>query len=347
MWVTKTLKNVLTPTNVALGNFDGVHRGHWQVIQPILPSEKASKQIPGDGDAGTGENNHCSWENERVVPSSVSSHACSQKTYATVITFSPHPREFFTGQSIDLLTPNHEKEKALKSLGVEQLVLLPFDRELASLEPSEFVDRILVKHLHAKQVSIGADFCFGRNRAGTATDLHELASKYGIQTNIIPLKNDGSQRISSSAIRQALQAGEVERAQQLLGRPYQLVGTVVTGQKVGRTIGFPTANLQVPREKFLPRLGVYSVWVQTNDPHAPASFLPGVINIGSRPTVSGQQVSVEVHLLNWSGDLYGQILTVHLQKFLRPEQKFASLDELKAQIAQDCELARTYHSYQS
>jgi riboflavin kinase/FMN adenylyltransferase len=125
------------------------------------------------------------------------------------------------------------------------------------------------------------------------------------------------------------------------------VGKVVTGQKVGRTIGFPTANLQVPREKFLPRLGVYSVWVQTNDPHAPASFLPGVTNIGSRPTVNGQQVSVEVHLLNWSGDLYGQILTVRLQKFLRPEQKFASLDELKAQIAQDCELARTYHSYQS
>jgi riboflavin kinase/FMN adenylyltransferase len=311
VWVTKTLNKVLAPTNVALGNFDGVHRGHWQVIQPILPT------------------------NEDPVSSE-----CHGKTYATVVTFTPHPREFFTGQPLSLLTPNREKETALAALGVEQLVLLPFDRELASLEPSEFVDRILVKQLHAKQISIGADFCFGRDRSGTATDLRAIAWQYGIHTNIIPLKSEGSERISSSAIRQALQAGDVERAQQLLGRPYQLIGKVVAGEKLGRTIGFPTANLHVPPEKFLPRLGVYSVWVQTNHPHSVSPCLPGVANIGARPTVNGQQVSVEVHLLDWSGDLYGRTLTLHLQKFLRPEQKFASLEELKAQIARDCELAR-------
>lgn len=336
MWVTKKLKNVLTPTNIALGNFDGVHRGHWQVIEPILPTDEKANQFPCDR----------SIQTDPFDRQAVSSHPNPQKTYATVVTFTPHPREFFTGQSLSLLTPNREKETALKKLGVEQLVWLPFDRELAALEPSEFVERILVKHLHAKQISIGADFCFGRNRAGSAQDLRELAAQYGIRTNIIPLKNDGSERISSSAIRQALQAGNVERAQQLLGRPYQVVGEVVAGQKVGRTIGFPTANLRVPPEKFLPRLGVYSVWVQTNNPQQPASLLPGVTNIGSRPTVNGQQVSVEVHLLDWSGDLYGQTLTLYLQKFLRPEQKFASLEELKAQIARDCEMASSYHSNQ-
>jgi riboflavin kinase/FMN adenylyltransferase len=350
VWVTKTLKNVLTPTNIALGNFDGVHRGHWQVIQPILPTEDFPNQIPRDGSSRGGLKDHRRWEtetSETVSPAAVSPDSFPEKTYATIVTFIPHPREFFTGQSLSLLTPEREKETALRALGVEQLVWLPFDRELASLTPSEFVDRILVKHLHAKQVSIGSDFCFGRNRSGTAQDLSELASQYGIRTQIIPLKNEGWERISSSAIREALQSGNVERANQLLGRSYQIVGDVVAGQKVGRTIGFPTANLRVPPEKFLPCLGVYSVWVQTNDTQGTTSFLPGVTNIGSRPTVNGQQVSVEVHLLDWSGDLYGQTLTLHLQTFLRPEQKFASLDELKAQIARDCELARSYHSYQS
>ena len=329
MWIAYSLDTIKTPTYVALGNFDGVHRGHRQVIQPILGP-----------------------------------------TYATVVTFHPHPQEFFTGQRRSLLTPIDEKVRYLSELGVQQLVLLPFDRTLASLTPQEFVENILVHRLQAKQISVGEDFCFGRNRSGTTADLQAIAAQYGISVQITPLHICQNERISSSAIRQALNEGDLERANQLLGRPYTLVGEVVQGQQLGRTIGFPTANLSLPPEKFLPRQGVYSVWVhrqlsthgaRTPDSPTPDSPtpdsptpdatipptelaptpLPGVMNIGYRPTVDGTQQTIEVHVLDWSGDLYGETLTVSLEGFLRPEQKFASLDALKTQIHLDCDVARS------
>ncbi len=302
VWVTSSVTKALTPTAVALGNFDGVHRGHQQVIQPVLERRKATPDL-----------------------------------HTTVVTFNPHPQEFFTGKRRSLLTPIDQKVEQLQRLGIEQLVLLPFDRELACLSPQEFVEKILVQQLQAQSISVGQDFCFGKQRAGKATDLQAIAANYNIPVTIVPLHTCAGDRISSSAIRQALEQGDLQRANLLLGRAYTLAGTVVTGKQLGRTIGFPTANIELPPEKFLPRQGVYAVRVLIGDNN---TRVAGVMNIGDRPTVSGTHPTVEVHLLDWSGDLYGKAIAVQLEKFIRPEQKFASLEELKAQIHADSDFAK-------
>jgi len=381
VWVTSSLTKALTPTAVALGNFDGVHLGHQRVIQPVLncacASHSANLQLRSHS-VSLGEslslpvaedtslltqNSKLNGQPEEAAVAALSKLK-TQNYYATVVTFNPHPQEFFTGKRRTLLTPLNEKVQQLLCLGVEQLVLLPFDRELAALSPQEFVEKILVQQLHAQQISVGQDFRFGWQRSGTATDLEAIAATFGIPVTIVPLQNfDGDspqetlrERISSSSIRQALEQGDLQRAKTLLGRPYILTGPVVKGQQLGRTIGFPTANIQLPLEKFLPQQGVYAVRVLIGNEirkgagaagekeREIVSPLPltckGVMNIGCRPTVNGTNPSVEVHLLDWSGDLYGQTLTVQLEKFLRPEQKFASLEALKEQIQADCAIAR-------
>ena len=316
MRIVDSPEQILTPTAIALGNFDGIHRGHQKVLWPIL------------------ERSDCQ-EAEYICP--------------TVVSFYPHPREFFQGEKLKLLTPVKEKAYQLERLGIEQLVLLTFNRELASLSPQQFVEKILVKQLQATQISVGADFCFGFQRKGTATDLKAIASDFGIKVHINSLHKYQSPqpqaeniRISSSFIRQALEAGEIEQANSMLGRAYSLIGTVVKGQQLGRTIGFPTANLQLPPEKFLPRYGVYSVNVFLGENNDSRSPIKGVMNIGYRPTVAGSAPTIEVHLLDWSGDLYHRTLTVNLERFLRPEQKFSSLEALKKQIAADCKAALLY-----
>lgn len=300
MWVTSSLATAKTPTIAALGNFDGVHRGHRQVIEPILS-------------------------------------AVDRGWVSTVVTFQPHPQEFFSRQARPLLTPLAEKVSCLEAIGVEQLVLLPFNSDLASLSPQAFVELILVNQLQVQQIRVGQDFCFGYKRSGSSADLQAIAASFGITVEIVPLFSENHQRISSSAIRKALEAGEVGEATRLLGRPYTLVGEVVYGQQLGRTIDFPTANLAVPAEKFLPRRGVYCVWVEGVAAHRMA----GVMNLGMRPTVNGLTQTIEIHLLDWSGDLYGKTLSVSLEKFLRPEQKFDSLDALKQQIQCDADQARS------
>ncbi len=302
VWVTSSTKNVITPTAIALGNFDGIHLGHKKVLKPILERK--------------------------------------EDYTSTIVSFTPHPQEFFSGKTRQLLTPLTEKVKRLESLEVKQLVCLPFDRTLASLSPEAFVEDVLVKQLKAKYISVGQDFRFGQGRSGNAQMLEELVKQYGVLVHITKLENclseDNPLRISSSRIRHCLATGNVKQAKEMLGYPYCLQGMVVKGQQVGRTIGFPTANLQVPSDKLLPRRGVYCVRAIL----ASQETVKGVINIGSRPTVNGQVPTVEVHLLDWSGNLYGTYLTVNLEKFLRSEQKFPSLDALKNQIMLDCEMAR-------
>jgi riboflavin kinase / FMN adenylyltransferase len=299
--IDSSLANILTPTAIALGNFDGIHRGHLEVIKPVL-----------------------AWDHPDV--------------YKTVVTFDPHPQQYFTGQQRQLLTPHHEREVILAELGIQQLILLPFDQDLVKLSPQEFVDRMLVQKLQAKFISVGEDFRFGNQRAGNATDLVTLTADVGIPTRIAPLELDSGSRISSSRIRTALLAADLTLTQELLGRYYSIVGTVINGQEIGRSIGFPTANLNYPAEKFLPRQGVYCVRVDT----PAASQLPGVMNIGKRPTVDGINTTVEVHLLDWDGNLYDQQLTVYLHKFIRSEQKFSSLAALTGQIQADCDTARIF-----
>ncbi len=327
VWVASSTKSALKPTAVALGKFDGLHLGHQQVIQPILKS-------------GT----------------NVSPALTTEYTYSTVVTFNPHPKQFFSGQPHSLLTPLDEKVQQLRSLGIEQLVLLPFDKELSALTPEEFVELILVQQLQAVRISVGQDFRFGRGRKGTAEYLQVLAAKYGIPVTIVPLQIDlnspesenlpVNQPISTTFIRQVLAQGDIPKANKLLGRPYTLTGNVTKGQQLGRTIGFPTANLQLPLDKFLPCHGVYAVRVFTDDKTLDlnkGNYL-GVMNIGNRPTVNGTEISTEVHLLDWSGNLYDKKLVIQIEKFLRPEQKFSSLEALKQQIQADCSVARKFLS---
>ncbi len=314
MLVISDLDKAITPTAIALGNFDGVHRGHQCVIAPAI--------APSDG------------------------------LVSTVLTFNPHPQEFFTGTARLLLTPIAEKIEQLQALGVQQLVLLPFDRAIAALTPQEFMQQILIDRLQARKISVGFNFRFGCKRCGSVEDLKAI---WGDRVSVVPEQlmhpvlesvldsqdGDPQVRISSSAIRAALAQGDIDTAHTLLGRPYSLIGKVVAGQQMGRKLGFPTANLQLHPQKFLPRDGVYAVQVM-NLADQP---IGAVMNIGVRPTVTGdKQRTVEVHLLNWSGDLYGQELCVNLVKFLRPEQKFASLDALKQQIKTDCEVAAIVNS---
>lgn len=304
MLIADSPAQIKTPTAIALGNFDGIHQGHQIVLQPII---QAIANLP------------------------------QATLYPSVVSFTPHPREFFSGGKLQLLTPIPEKAQKLAALGIEQLILLSFNRDLASLSPQQFVEQILVQQLNAKIVSVGSDFRFGYRRQGTAEVLKQLATDYNITVylNSLHKYQDRQQqivRVSSSLIRQALLEGEVPTANAMLGRPYSLLGTVVTGRQLGRTIGFPTANLKLPPEKFLPRYGVYAVEVLLDE-----TIVKGVMNIGCRPTVAGNAPTIEVHLLNWSGNLYGQSLEVNLQQFLRPEQKFDSLEALKQQITKDCQ----------
>ncbi|VXD11240.1 conserved hypothetical protein [Planktothrix serta PCC 8927] len=343
MWITSSLDTVLTPTAIALGNFDGLHRGHQQVIQPILKLKSPLDSRQRTEMLLTNPVTLSTWERGLLDNNLGESEPC----YSTVVTFHPHPQEFFTGQPKKLLTPLDEKVEYLKMMGVEQLVLLPFDEQMATLTPREFVERILIQKLQPRCISVGFDFRFGKKRTGTVKDLEKIAGHHGIKVKTVPLYLcENGERISSSEIRTSLENGAIRRANQLLGRSYHLVGSVVQGQQLGRTIGFPTANLQLPPEKFLPSYGVYAVNVSEmgikslpetgNNANFELMNHPGVMNIGCRPTVAGQTVTVEVHLLNWSGDLYGKTLNVSLEEFLRPEQKFACLDDLKTQIKADC-----------
>jgi riboflavin kinase/FMN adenylyltransferase len=358
VWVTSSLTTAITPTAIALGNFDGVHLGHRAVIDSVLPTAHRGGSRQGQPclDAklhdiwleqtlqGFSHRLTAGFETNGLSPSG-GQDAPRQGTtpVPTVMTFFPHPQEFFSGQSRPLLTPLEEKAMQMGTLGVEQLILLPFNRQLAALSPDDFVNSLLIQQLQVQRISVGKDFCFGKNRQGTVEDLQRLAAVHGVEVLITPSACLGAERISSSRIRAALADGGLTKVHALLGRPYRLIGRVVAGQQLGRQIGFPTANLKLPTEKFLPRYGVYSVLVsgilEDSD-----RLMPGVMNIGVRPTVNGVAPVVEVHVLQWSGipwsgDLYGKTLQVLVQHFLRPEQKFASLDHLKNQIQQDCQSA--------
>ena len=340
MWITSSLTTAITPTAIALGNFDGVHLGHQAVIGSVVPPTTDGKafgneitQLPGVALRGLSNR-------QRTQPGNLAQRgrAGTVTPMPTVMTFFPHPQEFFAGQARPLLTPLDEKAAQISRLGIGQLVLLPFDQHLANLSPEDFVESLLIDQLRVTTISVGKDFCFGKRRQGTVDDLKTLAARHGVEVHIAPLTCQGTERISSSRIRQALEKADLETVKALLGRPYSLTGRIVRGQQLGRTLGFPTANMHLPPEKFLPQTGVYSAWVQ-GVTQTPYSLAPAVMNLGTRPTVKGLALTAEVHLLNWAGDLYGKTLEVHLHSFLRPEQKFDSLDTLKAQIERDCQQA--------
>ena len=294
---------------VAIGNFDGVHRGHRAVLD-------AARALAREQGVAFG-----------------------------VITFEPHPREVLQPENAPArLTPLHRKAELLAEAGVEILYLLRFDAWLMRLSPEAFVDEVLLGRLRARAVAAGADFRFGHRRAGDMAMLERLAGAKGVRVVAVPPVEVEGAVCSSTRIRDALADGEVALAGRLLGRPYTVEGVVRPGDRRGRTIGFPTANVDpLGRRPLLPATGVYAVRAGLYQRRGDTIWYPAVANFGRRPTVDGRTLLLEVHFLEGGGDLYGKRLRVAFLERLRGEQKFASLDELKAQIARDSERARAIH----
>ncbi len=289
---------------VAIGNFDGVHLGHRQVIERAGARAKAA-----------------------AAP-----HA--------VLTFEPHPRSVLHPDALPFrLTPFRTKSRLIEALDVDLLFTVHFDQAFAQQSAEDFVERVLVQGLGARHVVVGYDFVFGHHRRGTPALLAEEGRRLGFAVTIIdPVATPGGPVYSSTRIREHLAQGRPREAAALLGRFWEVEGRVERGDERGRTIGFPTANLRL--EDYLrPAAGVYAVRAGI-EAEGRVEWHDGVANFGRRPTVGGSDLRLEVHLFDFAGDLYGRHLRVELVDYLRPEQKFAGLDALKAQIAADARRAR-------
>jgi riboflavin kinase/FMN adenylyltransferase len=300
-------EEALRPTAIALGSFDGLHQGHRRVIAAVTQ--------PG------------SPATEGIIP--------------TVVSFWPHPREVLHGDTRLRLDLPEEKLELLEPLGIQQLVLVPFTLELASLSPETFMEEVLIGQLQVREVAVGENFRFGRDRRGDAQTLRDLGARFGVKVSVLPMLWNGSERVSSSRIRRALATGDIQEAGRLLERPYRFRGEVVRGRGLGRQLGWPTANLQVDGRKILPLEGVYAarIWLNEAAPHV--TSMAAVMNLGPQPTVDPDAPSaVEVHLLDGQHDLVGQQLCVEPLALLRRQERFGSLEDLKNQIARDAEEAR-------
>ena len=288
------------PLVLAIGVFDGVHLGHRAVIQRALTDARAA--------GGT----------------------------AVVVTFDPHPaRVLRPEQSPLLLTCIQHKQQLISALGVENLLIVPFDKTVAAMEPSEFIREIATAAKPLRQICVGENWSFGKGRTGNIHLLKILGEKMGFAAIGIPDVQMNERPVSSTVIRNAVQAGDITTAAKLLGRSFSILGTVVAGRKMGRTIGFPTANLATNNEQ-LPPNGVYAVTMQLRGKH-----LPGVANVGVRPTLEDAGARVcEVHLFDYTWDFYGEEVEVSFLRFIREERKFQTLDALRDQIAQDVTAAK-------
>ena len=287
-----------------IGSFDGVHLGHKAVLEK-LSDEGRARNLP-----------------------------------VTLITFEPQPREYFSpGSTPPRLTRFREKLEALQSCSVDRVVCLRFSDALAALTADEFIRRLLIDGLGVKYLVVGDDFRFGKNRKGNKALLQQSAELHGFQLGTLEDFEMGGQRVSSTRVREALESGDLGTARTLLGRSYSMCGRVAHGDKRGRTIGFPTANIFLHRAS-VPVSGVFAVEMLGID-DAP---IPGVANVGTRPTVDGSRALLEVHLFDFARDIYGHHVQVRFVKKLREERKFDSFEHLKQQIQLDSGQARAFFS---
>ncbi|MCP9494323.1 MAG: bifunctional riboflavin kinase/FAD synthetase [Pyrinomonadaceae bacterium MAG19_C2-C3] len=294
--------NIARPTVLTLGVFDGLHLGHQLIMQTVVERAHAVSAVP------------------------------------TVITFDPHPRAVLHPESAPpLLQTFDQKLEALGVLGIEQTIVIPFTREFANVSAEAFLRDTVRDRLRAVEVYLGRGFAFGRGRTGTIEFLIEAAARLGFQAKEVEEVSLRETRISSTRIRELLTEGKVNLARRFLGRPYGVEGLVIHGDKRGRTIGFPTANVR-PHNRVIPKNGVYVT----------AALIEGawhrsITNVGTRPTVTtDREPSIETHVIEWDGDLYDDVLRVRFLHRLRDERKFASLDELKNQITKDTARAVRY-----
>lgn len=290
---------------LAIGNFDGLHLGHRALLER-LTAEARQHGLP-----------------------------------PAVMTFEPHPRELFTPEQAPArLTSLREKLALLDSCGIEEVFLLHFSRKLAGLTAEEFIERVLVRGLAVRHLMIGDDFRFGKGRAGDFAMLQAAGQQHGFGVEAMHTIEIDGERVSSSAVRDALGGGDLEHAARLLGRPYSISGRVVHGGKIGRKLGFPTANIQLKRKR-VALTGVFAATLSGIDKR----HLPGAASLGVRPTLgAGLQPVLEVHLFDFDREIYGAHVSVHLLHKLRDEAKYASFEALTAQIARDVQATQEYFS---
>ena len=292
---------------LTLGTFDGVHIGHKKILERVTQNT--------DPDTSGG------------------------KYESLVLTFFPHPRMVLQGQSdVKSLNTISEKIELLEMMGVQNLVIHPFDESFSKLTAQEFVKTVLVDKFNIQKIIIGHDHRFGRNRTANIDDLITFGKEYGFEVEQISVQEIKEVSISSTKIRNALTEGNMALANEYLGYDYFLTGTILKGKQLGRTIGFPTANLQIEEDyKLIPRNGAYVVKSSINQ-----KTVFGMMNIGYNPTVGEGNLSVEIHYFDFEADLYDQKISVSILEYLRPEQKFDSVDLLKTQLEKDKETALDY-----
>lgn len=283
-------------TIITIGTFDGVHVGHQKIIEKLLFCAKTLD--------------------------------CE----SLILTFFPHPRMVLQDESgMLLLNTIKERTALLEKTGLDNLIIHPFDKAFSRLTAEEFVKEVLVEKLNIRKIVIGHDHRFGRNRTANIDDLIEFGEKYDFEVEQISAQEIQEVSVSSTKIRMALEEGNVNLANQYLGYPYFLTGTVRKGKQLGRTIGFPTANLKIEENyKLIPRKGVYVVQSILDK-----KTVNGIMNIGTNPTVGGEIISIEIHFLDFNADLYDQEIQVSLLEYVRAEQKFDSVSLLKEQLEKD------------
>jgi len=295
------------PCALTIGNFDGVHRGH----QALLARVRAASETLG--------------------------------LEAAVMTFEPHPREYFARRSGDLsraparIANLRDKLEDLALAGIDRVIVEHFNEQFASISPEAFIERVLVDGLHVKWLMVGDDFCFGARRAGNVAMLMEAGKRYGFHVETLPTVREGDQRISSSAVRAALADGDLQATGALLGHPYAMSGHVIHGAKLGRTLGFPTLNLRVAHRPALQGIFVVQVHGLAEQP------LPAVASLGVRPTVEDAgRMLLEVHVFDYDRPCYGKLVRVEFMQKLRDEEKYVDLDTLTTAIHRDAEQARAW-----
>jgi riboflavin kinase/FMN adenylyltransferase len=290
---------------LTVGNFDGVHKGHQALLAAVVERARALGRP------------------------------------AAVYTFDPHPRRVLHPETPQpLLMTREQLSEALAARGVDVLVREPFTQAFAALSPEAFLTDVIHARIAPAEIFVGRDFHFGKGRGGSDDTLGRLAPGLGMRVVIVPQVRAGEADVSSTRVRQAIAAGDTEDAALCLGRAYAIRGRVVPGDRRGRTLGFPTANLE-PENELLPRTGVYATRVRLFESgRFAAEHLPGVTNVGTRPTIGPGSVGVETHLLDFAGELYGARLEIEFERRLRDERRFPDLDALRAQIAADARAAR-------
>jgi riboflavin kinase / FMN adenylyltransferase len=297
--------NILRPTVLTLGVFDGLHLGHQLIMRTVVERAKSADAV------------------------------------STAITFDPHPRAVLHPESAPPLLQTLDQRLAnFEVLGIEQVIVIPFDREFAAQPAEDFLHDIIHDRLHAKEVYLGKGFAFGKGRGGNINLLRNMSDRLGFHADEVPEVQLRGRRISSSAIRKLLDAGQINLSRRMLGRPYGVEGVIIRGDRRGHTIGFPTANLH-PHNRVIPKYGVYATATLVD-----GTWRRSITNIGVRPTFEkDSEPSIETYIFDFDGDLYGDVLRVRFLHRIRDERKFSGIDELKAQIGRDTQRALNYFSH--